>query len=112
MRAKQLNPVTLREVPADAEISSHQLLLRAGFIYKSGSGLYLYGHLLKRVLDKISRIVVEEITEAGGVEITMPILQEQSLWEASGRWQPYLASRTMLTTTDRGGQTYGLITDG
>jgi prolyl-tRNA synthetase len=108
MRARQLNPVTLREVPADAEIASHQLLLRAGFIYKSGSGLYLYGHLLKRVLDKISRIIVEEITAAGGIEVVMPILQEQGLWEQSGRWEAYLASRTMLTTTDRGGQTYGL----
>ena len=108
MRASTLNLVTLREDPADAEIASHRLLMRAGFIYKSGAGLYLYAHLLKRVLDKISAIVSEEITEAGGVEVTMPILQERPLWERSGRWAGYQATQTMLTVTDRGGQQFGL----
>lgn len=108
MRASRMNIVTLREDPADAEIASHRLLLRGGYIYKSGAGLYLYGPLAQRVLNKARAIINEEIARAGGLEITMPILQEQSLWEASGRWAGYQATRTMLTTTDRGGQTFGL----
>lgn len=108
MRARQLNLTTLREDPADAEIASHRLLMRAGYLYKSGAGLYLYGHLMKRVIDKIGAIVAEEITDAGGVEVTMPIMQERSLWEASGRWELYQQSKTMLSVTDRGGQEFGL----
>jgi prolyl-tRNA synthetase len=103
-----MNLATLREDPAEAEIASHRLLTRAGYIHKSGAGLYLYQPLLKRVIDKISRIVAEEISRAGGLEITMPILQEQELWEKSGRWAQYQASRTMLTVKDRNGQLFGL----
>jgi len=108
MRASLLNLVTLREDPAEAEIASHRLLLRAGYLYKSGAGLYLYGPLLTRVLDRIKRIVADEISAAGGLEVTMPIMQEQALWERSGRWATYQASRTMLTVTDRNGQKFGL----
>ena len=108
MRASCMNIVTLRETPADAEIASHQLLLRSGFMHKSGSGLYLYGPMLNRVLRKISDIVAEEISHAGGLEVTMPIMQERGLWEKSGRWQEYQLSKTMLSVTDRGGQEFGL----
>jgi prolyl-tRNA synthetase len=108
MRASALNIVTLREDPADAEIASHRLLTRAGYLHKSGAGLYLYAPLLKRVIDKIAAIVAEEIRAAGGLEIVMPILQEQALWEKTGRWAAYQATRTMLTVTDRNGQTFGL----
>ena len=108
MRASRIHIATLREDPSDAEIASHRLLLRAGFMYKSGAGLYLYGPMLQRVINKIRAIVCEEIASAGGLEVTMPIMQEQGLWEASGRWAGFQATRTMLTTTDRGGQTFGL----
>lgn len=108
MRASRMNLATLREDPAEAEIASHRLLTRAGYIHKSGAGLYLYQPLLKRVIDRISRIVADEISRAGGLEITMPILQEQELWEKSGRWAQYQASRTMLTVKDRNGQQFGL----
>ena len=108
MRASRLNITTLREDPSDAETASHRLLLRGGFICKSGAGLYLYGPLLQRTLEKVRRIVSDEISSAGGLEITMPIMQERALWEASGRWATYQASRTMLTVKDRGGQEYGL----
>ena len=111
MRASRMNLVTLREDPSEAEIASHRLLLRGGFLHKSGAGLYLYAPLLKRVLDKASRIVAEEIsrpTGPAGLEVTMPIMQEQGLWEKSGRWATYQASRTMLTVRDRGGQVFGL----
>src|SRR3954465_1130477 len=106
MRASHLNIVPLREDPADAEIASHRLLLRAGFLHKSGAGLYLYAPLLKRVIDKTARIVADEIGRTGGLEVTMPIMQEQALWEKSGRWATYQASRTMLTVRDRGGQVF------
>jgi prolyl-tRNA synthetase len=108
MRASRMNLATLREDPAEAEIASHRLLTRAGYLHKSGAGLYVYQPLLKRVIDRISRIVAEEISRAGGLEITMPILQEQELWEKSGRWAQYQASRTMLTVKDRNGQQFGL----
>jgi prolyl-tRNA synthetase len=108
MRASALNIVTLREDPADAEIASHRWLTRAGFIYKSGSGLYLYAPLLKRVIDKVARIIAEEIASVGGLEVTMPILQEQGLWERSGRWAAYQVTRTMLSVKDRNGQVFGL----
>ncbi|MBA3709785.1 MAG: proline--tRNA ligase [Planctomycetes bacterium] len=108
MLASRMNISTLREDPSEAEIASHRLLMRAGFLHKSGSGLYLYAPLLKRVLDKVERIVAEEMAATGALEIVMPILQEQALWEASGRWAAYQASRTMLTVRDRGGMTFGL----
>ncbi len=108
MRASRMNLVTLREDPSEAEIASHRLLLRGGFLHKSGAGLYLYAPLLKRVIDKTARIVAEEISRSGGLEVTMPIMQEQALWEKSGRWATYQASRTMLTVRDRGGQVFGL----
>lgn len=108
MRASRMNLVTLREDPSEAEIASHRLLMRGGFLHKSGAGLYLYAPLLKRVIDKTSRIVADEISRTGGLEVTMPIMQEQSLWEKSGRWATYQASRTMLTVRDRGGQVFGL----
>lgn len=108
MLASRMNLATLREDPADAEIASHRLLMRGGFLHKSGAGLYLYGPLLQRVIEKIGRIVAEEISRAGGLQITMPIMQEQALWEKSGRWATYQASRTMLTVRDRSGQVFGL----
>ncbi len=108
MLASRLNIVTLREDPSDAEIASHRLLLRGGFLHKSGAGLYLYGPLLQRVLSKVQRIIADEITSTGALQVTMPILQEQGLWERSGRWVTYQASRTMLTVTDRGDQVFGL----
>ena len=108
MRASRMNLVTLREDPSDAEVASHRLLMRGGFLHKSGAGLYLYAPLLKRVLDKASAIIAEEISSTGALEVTMPIMQEQGLWQKSGRWDIYQASRTMLTVTDRGGQIFGL----
>ena len=108
MRASRMNLVTLREDPSEAEIASHRLLLRGGFLHKSGAGLYLYAPLLKRVVDKVSAIIAGEITATGALEVTMPIMQEQGLWEKSGRWATYQATRTMLTVTDRGGQVFGL----
>ena len=108
MRASQLHIVTYRNDPADAEITSHRLMARAGYIHKISAGLYVYGPLLWRTLNKIKRIVREELDGIGGQEVQLPILQDQALWERSGRWDVYQASRTMLTTTDRRSTTFGL----
>ncbi len=80
---------TLREVPADAEIRSHQLLLRAGFMRQNASGIYSYLPLAKKVLQKVEQIVREEMENAGGVELLMPALQQAELWQESGRWYTY-----------------------
>lgn len=80
---------TLREVPADAEIKSHQLLLRAGFMRQTASGVYSYLPLGKRVIQKVENIVREEMNAAGAVELLMPALQPAELWQESGRWYTY-----------------------
>lgn len=80
---------TLREVPADAEIKSHQLLIRAGFIRQNASGVYSYLPLAKRVLQKIETIVREEMERAGAAELLMPALTPAELWQESGRWYSY-----------------------
>lgn len=83
-----LNP-TLREVPAEAEVISHQLMLRAGLIRKSASGFYTYLPLGLKVLKKIEAIVREEMDAKGGQEVLMPIMQPAELWKESGRWDVY-----------------------
>ncbi len=89
MKASHLFYPTLREVPSEAEIVSHQLLLRAGFIRKTSAGVYSYLPLARRVLRKIETIVREEMDKAGGQEVLMPIIQPRELWEKSGRWSVY-----------------------
>lgn len=89
MKASQLFFPTLREVPSEAEIISHQLLLRAGFMRKTSAGVYTYLPMALRVLKKIENIVREEMDKAGGQEILMPIIQPQEIWEKSGRWSLY-----------------------
>lgn len=87
-QSKTLIP-TMREVPADAEVKSHQLLLRAGFIRQNASGIYSYLPLGRKMLRKVEDIVREEMDEAGAVELLMPALQQAELWQESGRWQTY-----------------------
>ncbi|MGB2696848.1 MAG: proline--tRNA ligase [Candidatus Zixiibacteriota bacterium] len=78
---------TLREFPAEAEIISHKLLVKAGYIRKLAAGVYIYLPLMQMVLNKISNIVREEMNKAGAQEILMPVLHPAELWQASGRWQ-------------------------
>jgi prolyl-tRNA synthetase len=80
---------TLKETPADAEIKSHQLLLRAGFIRQNASGIYSFLPLGNKVLKKVEEIIREELDAAGGVELLMPALQPSELWKESGRWGTY-----------------------
>jgi prolyl-tRNA synthetase len=89
MRSSQ-NPIsTLKEVPADAEIVSHQLMLRAGMIRRLAAGLYVWLPLGLRTLRKVERIVREEMDRAGALELCMPTIQPAELWKESGRWSKY-----------------------
>lgn len=109
MRLSQMLFVTLREDPAEAEIPSHKLLLRAGFIRRVGSGLYAYMPLMWRVLQKVSQIIREEMNAAGAQECLLPQLQPADLWRESGRWDTYTqAEGIMFALTDRQNREVGL----
>ncbi len=102
MRLSKSLFVTLREVPADAEIPSHQLLLRAGYIRRIGRGIYAYLPMMWRVLQKVSAIVREEMNATGAQETLLPQLQPSDLWKDSGRWDTYTkAEGIMFSLTDR-----------
>lgn len=89
MRASRFLFATLRENPSDAEIISHQLMLRAGMIRKLASGLYTWLPTGKRVLNKIEKIIKEEMDRSGALEVFMPVVQPASLWQESGRFEQY-----------------------
>ncbi len=99
MRTSHYLLPTLKETPADAEIISHQLMLRAGMIRKLASGLYSWLPLGLRVLRKVEAIVREEMNRCGAQELLMPAVQPSELWEESGRWQQY--GPELLRLTDR-----------
>jgi prolyl-tRNA synthetase len=89
MRMSRLFATTLRDTPAEAEVVSHQLLVRAGYIRRIASGIYTYMPLMWRVLQNIQTIIREEMNAAGAQEILLPTVQPADLWERSGRWQTY-----------------------
>lgn len=89
MRSSRFLIATLKETPADAEVISHQLMLRAGMIRKLASGLYTWLPLGLRVLRKVENIVRTEMNKSGAQEVLMPVVQPSELWEESGRWQQY-----------------------
>ena len=89
MRTSQFPLNTLKETPADAEIPSHQLMLRAGMIRRLAAGLYTWLPLGLRVLRKVERIVREEMNKSGALEVMMPAVQPAELWQESGRWEQY-----------------------
>lgn len=106
MRTTQLYAPTLRQTPAEAEVVSHQLMLRAGMIRKAAGGLYTYLPLAWRVLRKIEAIIREEMDAAGGQELAMPIVQPSELWKESGRWSVY--GEEMFRVKDRHGREFCL----
>jgi prolyl-tRNA synthetase len=109
MRLSQMLFVTLREDPAEAEIPSHKLLLRAGYIRRIGSGVYAYLPLMWRVLQKVSQIVREEMNATGAQECLLPQLQPADLWRESGRWDTYTkAEGIMFSLIDRQNRELGL----
>lgn len=87
MRASQFLISTLKEAPADAEVASHRLMMRAGMIKKLGAGIYTYMPMGLRVIRKVESIVREEMNRAGAVECTMPVVQPAELWQESGRFE-------------------------
>jgi len=89
MRYSQMLIPTVKETPADAEVASHRLMVRAGMIRKVAAGIYNYLPLGLRVLQKVERIVREELDKAGAQEILMPAIQPAELWQESGRWDKY-----------------------
>ena len=86
MKASQFLISTLKEAPADAEVASHQLMMRAGMIKKLGAGIYSYMPMGLRVIRKVEAIVREEMNRAGAVEISMPVVQPAELWQETGRF--------------------------
>ncbi|ACK69969.1 prolyl-tRNA synthetase [Gloeothece citriformis PCC 7424] len=109
MRLSQMLFVTLREDPAEAEIPSHKLLLRAGYIRRIGSGIYAYLPLMWRVLQKVSQIVRQEMNATGAQECLLPQLQPSELWKESGRWDTYTkAEGIMFALEDRQERELGL----
>ena len=109
MRLSQMLFTTLREDPAEAEIPSHKLLLRAGYIRRIGSGIYAYLPLMWRVLKKVSQIVREEMDATGAQECLLPQIQPAELWRESGRWETYTkAEGIMFALTDRQNRELGL----
>lgn len=108
MRASQLFFPTLREVPADAEMTSHKLLLRAGFIRRVGAGIYDYLPLGYRVIKKIERIVREEMDAQGAQEILMPAMVPAELYQESGRWDNLPDPQVLFRFKDRNGRDYAV----
>ena len=86
MKLNQLFGQTLRDAPAEVDVASHQLLMRAGFIRPLGAGIFTYLHLAKRAMQKIEAILRDEMDKIGGQEISMPVVQPADLWKESGRW--------------------------
>jgi len=99
MRASQFFISTLKEAPSEAELPSHRLMLRAGYIRKLSSGLYTWMPLGLRVLRKVEGIVREEMNKSGGIELLMPAVQPAELWKETGRWEVF--GPQMLKITDR-----------
>ncbi|HEY4582197.1 MAG TPA: proline--tRNA ligase [Lysobacter sp.] len=89
MRLSQFHLHTTKETPADAEVVSHQLMLRAGMIRKLAAGVYTWSPLGLRVLRKVERVVRDEMTNAGAIEVLMPSIQPRELWEETGRWEKF-----------------------
>ena len=99
MKMSKLFVQTLREDPSDAEVISHKLLVRAGYIRKLTSGVYNYMPLMWRVIKKVENIVREEMDRAGAQELLMPFVQPKELWEESGRWEVY--GKELMRLRDR-----------
>ena len=109
MRVSRLMLITLRDVPVEADIISHQLLARGGFIRRVTGGVYAYMPLLWKVLKKITLIVEEELSNKGCLQALLPQLQPSEIWEKSGRWKSYTEGEgIMFSLKDRQGKELGL----
>ena len=106
MRASKFFISTLKEAPSDAEIVSHQLMMRAGLIKRLGSGIYTYMPMGLRIIRKVENIVREEMNRAGAIEMQMPIVQPAELWQETGRWDKM--GPELLRMKDRHGRDFAL----
>src|SRR5690625_1344715 len=102
MKASQFHIFTRREVPAGAEIVSHQLMLRAGMIRRLTSGIYSWTPMGLKVLRRVEQVVREEMNAAGALEMLMPAVQPAELWEETGRWDDF--GPLLLKMTDHAGR--------
>ncbi|MFZ3286409.1 MAG: proline--tRNA ligase [Telluria sp.] len=106
MRASRFFISTLKEAPSDAEIVSHQLMMRAGMIKRLGSGIYTYMPTGLRVIRKVEAIIREEMNKAGGIELLMPLVQPAELWQETGRWDKM--GPELMRVKDRHGREYAI----
>jgi len=104
MKASQFLISTLKEAPSDAEVASHQLMMRAGMIKKLGAGIYTYMPMGLRVIRKVEAIVREEMNRAGAIELTMPVVQPSELWQETGRFEKM--GPELLRIQDRHGRDF------
>ncbi|MEZ5460952.1 proline--tRNA ligase [Dokdonella sp.] len=107
MRLSRFHLATVKEVPADAEIVSHRLMLRAGMIRKLASGIYTWSPLGLRVLRRVENIVREEMNRANAIEMLMPSIQPQELWEETGRWEKFGGQLLKIRDRKEAGYCYG-----
>ena len=106
MRASRFFISTQKEAPSDAEIVSHQLMIRAGMIKRLGSGIYTYMPTGLRVIRKVEAIIREEMNKAGAIELLMPLVQPAELWQETGRWNKMGAE--LMRVKDRHGRDYAI----
>ncbi|MDN4057870.1 proline--tRNA ligase [Massilia sp. YIM B02769] len=106
MRASRFFISTLKEAPSDAEIVSHQLMMRAGMIKRLGSGIYTYMPTGLRVIRKVEAIIREEMNKAGALELLMPVVQPAELWQETGRWDKM--GPELMRVKDRHGRDYAI----
>ena len=106
MRASRFFISTQKEAPSDAEIVSHQLMMRAGMIKRLGSGIYTYMPTGLRVIRKVEAIIREEMNKAGGIELLMPLVQPAELWQETGRWDKM--GPELMRVKDRHGREYAI----
>ncbi|MGA1732196.1 MAG: aminoacyl--tRNA ligase-related protein, partial [Burkholderiaceae bacterium] len=104
MKASQFLISTLKEAPADAEVVSHRLMLRAGMIKRLGSGIYTFMPMGWRVVQKVAAIVRQEMNRAGAIELSMPVVQPAELWQETGRFQKM--GPELLRLQDRHGRDF------
>jgi prolyl-tRNA synthetase len=107
MRLSQFHLRTVKETPADAEIASHQLMLKAGMLRKLAAGLYTWSPLGLRVLRKVENVVREEMDRSGAIELLMPTIQPQELWEETGRWEKFGGQLLKIKDRKEAGYCYG-----
>jgi prolyl-tRNA synthetase len=107
MRLSRFHLRTSKETPADAEIVSHKLMLKAGMLRKLAAGIYTWSPLGLRVLRKVEHVVREEMNRAGAIELLMPTIQPQELWEETGRWQKFGGQLLKIKDRKEAGYCYG-----